>query len=106
MLLIIVHNPIHADNRKNDFLKQGKGSNSGINERFHSSQKKFGINFSEANTNFCLSLYYNGDNIYLFVNEKETFRFKADNKSVNFPTQFRLGIYLMDFVLPSLEKYL
>ena len=44
-----------------------------------------------------MSLYYDGDNIYLFVNEKEIFRFKADNKSVNFPTQFCLGIYLMEF---------
>ena len=28
---------------------------------------------------------------YLFVNEKEIFKFKANNKNVNFPTQFCLG---------------
>ena len=28
---------------------------------------------------------------YLFVNGKEVFKFKADNKNVNFPTQFCLG---------------
>ena len=38
-----------------------------------------------------MSLHYNGDNSYLFVNGKEIFKFKADNKKVNFPTQFRLG---------------
>ena len=41
-------------------------------------------------TKFWLSLHYNGDNIYFFVNGKEIFKFKADNKNVNFPTQFCL----------------
>ena len=36
-------------------------------------------------------MYYNADNSYLFVNGKEIFKFKADNKNVNFPTQFCLG---------------
>ena len=35
-----------------------------------------------------MSLLYNGGNSYLFVNGKEIFKFKADNKNVNFPTQF------------------
>ena len=38
-----------------------------------------------------MSLYYNADNSYLFVNGKEIFKFKADNKNVNFPTLFCLG---------------
>ena len=49
------------------------------------------INFSKANTKFCLSLYYNGDNSYLLANGKEFFKFKANNKNFNFPTQFCLG---------------
>ena len=51
----------------------------------------FSINFSKANTKFCLSLHHNADKNYLFVNGKEIFKFKADNKNVNFPTQFCLG---------------
>ena len=54
-------------------------------------KKKFCINFTKANTKFCLSLHYNADNSYLFVNGKEIFKFKADNKDVNFPTRFCLG---------------
>ena len=38
-----------------------------------------------------MSLHYNADNSYLFVNGKEIFKFKADNKNVNFPYQFCLG---------------
>ena len=37
-----------------------------------------------------MRLYYNADNSYLFVNRKEIFKFKADNKNVNCPTQFCL----------------
>ena len=40
---------------------------------------------------FGLSLHYNGDNSYLFVYGKEICKFKANNKNVNFPTQFCLG---------------
>ena len=54
-------------------------------------RKKFSINFSKVTTKFCLSLHDNHINSYLFVNGKEIFRFKADNKNVNFPSQFCLG---------------
>ena len=53
-------------------------------------KKQFHNNFNKANTKFCLSLFYNDDN-KLLVNGKEIFKFKADNKNVNFQTQFRLG---------------
>ena len=36
---------------------------------------------------FCLTLHYNADNSYLFVNEKEIFKFKANNKKPTFPTE-------------------
>ena len=38
-----------------------------------------------------MSLHYNPDNSYFFVNGKEIFKFKSDDKNVNFPTQFCLG---------------
>ena len=68
----------------------GEGPNFGINGSFGSPEKMFDVNFSKVNTKFCLSLHYNHDNSYLFVNGKEIFKFKADNNNVNFPTQFCL----------------
>ena len=56
-----------------------------------SPEKRFSINFSKTNTKFDLSLHYNHDNSYLFVNRKEIYRFKANDKSLNFPTKFCLG---------------
>ena len=38
-----------------------------------------------------LSLHYNADNSYLFVNGKEIYKFKDSNKNNNFPSQFCLG---------------
>ena len=76
----------HANNHKDNFLVLGEGPTFGINGSFGSPEKKFSINFSKAATKFCLSLSCNACNSYLFVNGKETFKFKADNKSVNFPT--------------------
>ena len=57
-------------------------------EAFVHQEKK---NFSKAKTKFCLSFHYNSDNSYLFVNEKEIYKFKANNKNLNFLPQFSLG---------------
>ena len=53
-------------------------------------KRKFSINFTKANTERYLSLHYNADNTYLFVNGKEIFKFKAHYKCFSFPTQFSL----------------
>ena len=37
----------------------------------------YSSNFTVDNKMFCLSLHYNGDNSYLFVNGKEVTKFKA-----------------------------
>ena len=39
-------------------------------------------NFTVANKRFCLSLHYNDDDSYLFVNDKEVIKFKAKKQSV------------------------
>ena len=54
-----------------------EGLTYGINGSFGSPEKKFSINFTKAITKFCLSLHYNADDSYLFVNGKEIFKFKG-----------------------------
>ena len=77
---------------QNIFIILGEGPVYGINGSFGSQEKKFSINFTKTNTNFCLSLHYNTDNSYLlFINGNEIFKFKGGNKYVNFPAQFCLG---------------
>ena len=73
--------------RKNNFLILGEGPAYDINGCFVLPEKNFSINFTIANTKFCLSSHYNAGNSYLSVNGKEVFEFKANNKNVNCPTQ-------------------
>ena len=75
----------------------GEGPTYGINWSFGSPEKKFSINFIKTKGKFCWSLQYNADNSYLFFNEKEIFKFKANNKNVNFPTQFCIGSIINGF---------
>ena len=81
----------HSDNRKNNFFILVEVIICGINGRFGLPEKRFSINFTKASTKFWLSLHYNADSKYLFVNGKEIFKFNVYIKNVNFPTQFCLG---------------
>ena len=47
-------------------------------------------NFSAENKIFCLSLHYNGDNSYLFINGKEVTKFKAKKSEIK-ANQLTLG---------------
>ena len=53
-----------------------------INGCVDAAEHKFSINFSKAKTKVCLSLHYNGDKSYFFVNRNKI-KFKADNRNVN-----------------------
>ena len=57
----------NIDNRKKDILILGKGPTQGL-EHTLSAQKIYSINFTEKDKIFCLSLHYNKENSYLFVN--------------------------------------
>ena len=96
----------HADNFKNKFLMLGEGPTFGISGNFGSPEKKFSINFSKANTKFCLSLPYNASNSYLFVNGKEILRLKPTTEMLTFQVNFVSEAYLIDLVLLSLAKHL
>ena len=60
----------HIDNKKKDILILGIGPTQGL-EHTLAAEKLYLINFTKENTKFCLSLHYNGANIYLFVNGTE-----------------------------------
>ena len=42
----------------------------------------YSINITEHTKKFCLSLYYNGVNSYLFVNGNEIHKFKAKDSEI------------------------
>ena len=78
----------HADNLKNSFLILAEGDTFGINGSFGAPAKQFSMNFSKIDIKFCLSLHYNVENSYLFVNGKEILKFLANNKMLIFQLDF------------------
>ena len=60
----------HAENLTHNFWILGEGPALGISGSFGSTKKTFSVNNSKASTKFCLSLRYNVDNSYLFVDKK------------------------------------
>ena len=72
---------IHIDNKKKDILVLGKGPTQGL-EHTLTAEKMYSINFTLTRKKFCLSLHYNGTNIYLFVNGTEIYKLKARDSEI------------------------
>ena len=54
----------------------------GINDTTLYAEKMYSRNFTQPSTKFVLSLHYNGDNSYLFVNSKQELKFKTKTESL------------------------
>ena len=75
----------YANNKINNVLVLGKDLKR-INGTTIYAEKLYSPNFTDDNKTFCLSLHYNGDNSYLFVNGKVVINFKAkDSEIVPYP---------------------
>ena len=68
---------VHATNRANHIYLVGTGLTQGINDTTIYAEKNFYRNFTDFGKKFVLSLHYNGDNSYLFVNGRQELKFKA-----------------------------
>ena len=74
---------IHPNNKENNIIVLGKGfiqgfSTDGTGNTIYA-EKIYKKNMTEPNKKFVLSLHYNGDNSYLFVNGKEELQFKSQS---------------------------
>ena len=67
----------HATNRANNIYLMGKGLMQGINGTTIYAEKNFYRNFTDPGKKFVLSLHYNGNDSYLFVNGRQELKFKA-----------------------------
>ena len=92
------HSSSHLGNLKNNVLVLGEGPTYGINGSFDSPEKR--------KAKFCLSLHYNANNSYLFVNGKKILYLKLTIKMLTFQLSFVLEVFLTDLVLLSIDKYL
>ena len=67
----------HATNRANHIYLMGDGLTQGINDTTLYVEKNYWRNFTDPGKKFVLSLHYNGDDSYLFVNGREELKFKC-----------------------------
>ena len=67
----------HATNRANNIYVMGELFIQVINGTTIYAEKKFYRNFTDPGKKFILSLHYNGDDSYLFVNGRQELKFKC-----------------------------
>ena len=67
----------HKTNKTNNIYVMGEHFVQGINDTTLYGEKRFYRNFTDPGKKFLLSLHYNGDNNYLFVNGRQELKFKA-----------------------------
>ena len=72
---------VHVNNKKKYILILGKGPTQGL-EHTISAEKMYSINFTENSKTFSLSLHYNKENSYLFVNSAEIIKFKSKDPDI------------------------
>ena len=93
----------HANNKKNNILVLGKDFVQGLNGTTIYVEKSYSINFTENNRKCCLSLHYDGENSYLFVNGTEIHKFKAkDSETV--ASSLCLGNISKDISVDNMNK--
>ena len=74
-------NSSHSTNKTQNIYVLGKDFVQGINNTTIYAEKTYKTNFAEQSKKFVLSLHYNGDNSYSFVNGSQELKFKS---SVNY----------------------
>ena len=68
---------VHANNKANNIYVMGDLFVQRINDTTLYTEKVYSQNFTQASKKFVLSLHYNDDDSYLFVNGKQELKFKS-----------------------------
>ena len=73
---------VHKNNKTNNIYVMGHLFVQGLNDTTLYAEKLYSQNFAAVNKKFALSLHYNGDDSYLFVNGKQELKFKAKDDQI------------------------
>ena len=94
---------VHANNRTRNILILGKDFIQGLENTTIYAEKLYSINFTKTNTEFCLSLHYNGANSYSINNGTKIHIFKAKDSEI-VVTPLCLGNISKDFSVDNTKK--
>ena len=105
VLLFGVHenSVAHSSNKANNIFIMGDSFVQGINYTTLYAEKIYSKNFSAVNEKFVLSLHYNVDNSYLFVNGEQELKFKVKDEQI-VKEKLCLGNISDDWTAANAEK--
>ena len=81
----------------------GVGPTQGLDDTTLTAEEKYPIHFTQSRKRFVLSLHYNGNNSFLFVNATKIYQFKAKNSEINNYALW-LGNVSKEFTINNLKK--
>ena len=87
----------HSTKKTQSVLVLGHGFLQKINDTTIYAEKMYSPNLTISGKTYCLSLNYNGDNSYLFVNGKQVVNFKSQNFKLDNQYPGCLGNISSDF---------
>ena len=75
---------MHVDNKRKNMLNLGEAPAQRLDDSTLTEEAKYPINFTQPGKRFVLSLHYNGNNSFLFVNATNVHQFKAKNWEIKY----------------------
>ena len=77
-----MNSSVPIDDKKRDILILGKDPTQGVDDTTLTAEAQYSVNFSRSNRKNCLSMHYNGNNSFLYVNAIKVYRFKAKDSEI------------------------
>ena len=94
----------HANNKANSMFVMGDGFVQGINDTTLYAEKIYSQNFTQANKRFLLSLHYNNNDSFLFINGKQELNFKAKPDPLIIEKRLCIGNLSVQWTTSESEK--
>ena len=94
----------HANNKANNIFVMGDGFVQGINDTTLYAEKIYSQNFTQPNKKFVLSLHYDNNDSYLFINGKQELKFKAKPNPILIEKRLCIGNLSAQWTTSESEK--
>ena len=94
---------MHANNKNKYILVLGRGPLQVLDNSTITAEARDPINFAKSGKNIVLSLHYNGNKSFLFVNGAKMYQFKAKDSEIK-PCPLYLGNISKDFTINNMKK--
>ena len=79
---------VHIDNIRKEILILGEGQTQELYDTILTAEAIYPVNFIQPNKIFPLSVLYNGNNSFLFVNATKIYQFKSKNSEIKYYTLY------------------